>query len=41
MYALEKMAALLEVGATVVTIRDLDGQLVDQAGLESEAASQT
>jgi hypothetical protein len=31
--ALEKMAALLEVGATVVTIRDLDGQLVDQAGL--------
>jgi hypothetical protein len=36
--ALEKMAALLELGATNVITRDLDGQLVDQARLESEAA---
>jgi hypothetical protein len=39
--ALEKMAELLELGHADVLVKDLDGQLVGNARLENEAASQT
>jgi hypothetical protein len=37
--ALEKMAELIELGHADVVVNDLDGQLVDHARLETEAAS--
>ena len=36
--ALAKMAELIELGCSDVVTRDLDGQLVDHARLEAEAA---
>jgi hypothetical protein len=39
--ALAKMAELIELRCSDVVTRDLDGQLVDQARLEAEAASRT
>jgi hypothetical protein len=39
--ALAKMAELIELGCSDVVTRDLDGQLVDQARLETEAAPRT
>jgi PleD family two-component response regulator len=39
--ALAKMAELIELGCSDVVTKDLDGRLVDQARLETEAASHT
>ncbi len=39
--ALEKMAELLELGHANMLVKDLDGQLVGNARLETEAASRT
>jgi hypothetical protein len=39
--ALEKMAELIELGHAEVLVKDLDGQLVGNARLETEAASRT
>lgn len=37
--ALAKMAELIELGCSDVVTRDLDGQIVDHARLQTEAAS--
>jgi hypothetical protein len=39
--ALEKMAELIELGHGEVLVKDLDGQLVGNARLETEAGSRT